>query len=60
MDAEKQAEQFLLLMEWMQQAGYEHYEISNFAKPGMRQKQAQQQLLGGKKLFWLWPFCTFI
>ena len=35
-NAEKQAEQFLLLMDWMQHAGYEHYEISNFAKPGMR------------------------
>ena len=33
---DKQAEQFLLLMEWMEQAGYEHYEISNFARPGMR------------------------
>jgi oxygen-independent coproporphyrinogen-3 oxidase len=29
---EKQSEQFLLLMEWMKQAGYTHYEISNFAK----------------------------
>ncbi|MEO6721130.1 MAG: radical SAM family heme chaperone HemW [Ferruginibacter sp.] len=37
-DAEKQAEQFLLLMQWMEEAGYEHYEISNFAKPGMRSK----------------------
>ena len=37
-DPEKQAEQFLLLMNWMKQAGYEHYEISNFAKPGMRSK----------------------
>jgi oxygen-independent coproporphyrinogen-3 oxidase len=37
-DPEKQAQQFLLLMEWMQEAGYEHYEISNFAKPGMRSK----------------------
>lgn len=35
-DAEKQARQFLLLMNWMEQAGYEHYEISNFAKPGLR------------------------
>jgi len=35
-DTEKQAEQFLLLMDWMKNAGYEHYEISNFAKPGMR------------------------
>lgn len=37
-DPEKQAAQFLSLMKWMQQAGYEHYEISNFAKPGMRSK----------------------
>jgi oxygen-independent coproporphyrinogen III oxidase len=37
-DAEKQAQQFLLLMDWMQQAGYDHYEISNFAKPGMQSK----------------------
>ncbi len=31
-----QARQFLLLMDWMDQAGYEHYEISNFALPGHR------------------------
>ncbi|WP_462221265.1 radical SAM family heme chaperone HemW [Ferruginibacter sp.] len=37
-DAEKQARQFLLLMDWMSEAGYEHYEISNFAKPGLRSK----------------------
>jgi oxygen-independent coproporphyrinogen-3 oxidase len=37
-DPEKQAAQFLLLMEWMQQAGYNHYEISNFAKPGLQSK----------------------
>ena len=37
-DAEKQAQQFLLLMGWMQDAGYEHYEISNFAKTGLRSK----------------------
>lgn len=35
-DAEKQATQFLLLMQWMEQAGYEQYEISNFCKPGSR------------------------
>lgn len=33
-DPDKQAAQFLLLMEWLEQAGYRHYEISNFAKPG--------------------------
>ncbi|MGG9971219.1 radical SAM family heme chaperone HemW [Ferruginibacter sp. SUN002] len=37
-DSEKQAQQFLLLMDWMQRAGYEHYEISNYAKPGKRSK----------------------
>ncbi|HUP14424.1 MAG TPA: radical SAM family heme chaperone HemW [Niastella sp.] len=35
---EDQARQFLLLMNWMQAAGYEHYEISNFALPGMRSR----------------------
>lgn len=33
-----QSEQFLLLMDWAKQAGYEHYEISNFAKPGFRSR----------------------
>ena len=33
-----QARQFLLLMDWMDQAGYEHYEISNFALPGHRSR----------------------
>ncbi len=37
-DPEKQATQFLLLMDWMKAAGYEHYEISNFAKPGKRSR----------------------
>lgn len=37
-DPDKQASHFLLLMERLQQAGYEHYEISNFAQPGYRSK----------------------
>jgi oxygen-independent coproporphyrinogen-3 oxidase len=37
-DPEKQARHFELLMLWMKDAGYEHYEISNFAKPGFRSK----------------------
>lgn len=37
-DPEKQSEQFLLLMQWMEETGYEHYEISNFAKPRMRSR----------------------
>lgn len=45
-DPEKQAAQFLLLMDWMQSAGYEHYEISNFAKPGMRSKHNSSYWLG--------------
>ncbi len=35
---DKQSEQFLLLMKWLATAGYEHYEISNFAKPGWRSR----------------------
>ncbi|MEP6583161.1 MAG: radical SAM family heme chaperone HemW [Ginsengibacter sp.] len=35
---EDQARQFLLLMAMMHDAGYEHYEISNFAKPGFRSR----------------------
>jgi oxygen-independent coproporphyrinogen III oxidase len=35
---DKQSEQFLLLMQWLQEAGYDHYEISNFARPGWRSR----------------------
>jgi oxygen-independent coproporphyrinogen-3 oxidase len=37
-DQDQQARQFLLLSDKMIASGYEHYEISNFAKPGMRSK----------------------
>jgi oxygen-independent coproporphyrinogen-3 oxidase len=37
-DPDKQAAQFLLLMQWLRAAGYEHYEVSNFAKPGFRSR----------------------
>lgn len=37
-DTEKQSRQFLMLINWMKAAGYEHYEISNFAKPGYRSR----------------------
>lgn len=37
-DPDKQSEQFLLLMQWLEKAGYEHYEISNFARPGHRSR----------------------
>lgn len=37
-DTEQQARQFLLLMDWATGAAFEHYEISNFAKPGYRSR----------------------
>jgi len=47
---EKQAEQFLLLMEWLENAGYEHYEISNFSKPGFRSRHNSSYWQGEKYL----------
>ncbi|RYZ46978.1 MAG: radical SAM family heme chaperone HemW, partial [Chitinophagaceae bacterium] len=37
-DSDKQARQFLQLMQWLRSTGYEHYEVSNFAWPGYRSK----------------------
>lgn len=37
-DANHQATHFHILTETLQNAGFEHYEISNFAKPGFRSK----------------------
>jgi len=37
-NTDDQARQFLLLIDWLEEKGYEHYEISNFAKPGMRSR----------------------
>lgn len=45
---DKQSEQFLLLMQWMEDAGYEHYEISNFAKPGFRSRHNSSYWQGKK------------
>ena len=36
--SEAQADQFLQAMDFLGGAGYEHYEISNFARPGMRSR----------------------
>lgn len=47
---DKQSEQFFLLMQWMEDAGYEHYEISNFAKPGFRSKHNSSYWKGKKYL----------
>ncbi len=47
---DKQSEQFLLLMQWMEEAGYEHYEISNFARPGWRSRHNSSYWQGEKYL----------
>jgi oxygen-independent coproporphyrinogen III oxidase len=49
-DNEKQARQFLLLMQWLREAGYEHYEVSNFAKPGFRSRHNSSYWQGEKYL----------
>ena len=53
-DAAKQAGQFLLLMDWMKLAGYDHYEISNFALPGMRSRH-NSSYWSGKPYFGFGP-----
>jgi len=53
-DTEKQARHFVLLMDWLQRAGYEHYEISNFAKPNYRSRH-NAAYWGGKKYLGLGP-----
>ncbi|MGX5818365.1 radical SAM family heme chaperone HemW [Chitinophaga lutea] len=37
-DSDRAARHFEQLMSWMEEAGYEHYEISNFALPGKRSR----------------------
>lgn len=49
-DNDKQSDQLLMLMKWMGQAGYEHYEISNFAKPGFRSRHNSSYWQGRKYL----------
>ncbi len=47
-DTDKQSEQFLFLMQWAEEKGYEHYEISNFAKPGFRSRHNSAYWQGKK------------
>ena len=47
-DPDKQSEQFILLMQWLGEAGYEHYEISNFATPGFRSRHNSSYWQGKK------------
>ncbi len=49
-DADKQARQFLLLMQWLKASGYEHYEVSNFALPGFRSRHNSAYWQGKKYL----------
>lgn len=49
-ESDGQSAQFLLLMKWLAAAGYEHYEISNFAKPGFRSKHNSSYWQGKKYL----------
>jgi len=49
-DSDKQANQFLQLMDRLGAAGYEHYEISNFAKPGYRSRHNSSYWQGKKYL----------
>jgi len=45
-DPEKQASQFLLTMDVLEAAGYEQYEISNYALPGKRSRHNSSYWLG--------------
>ena len=45
-----QARQFVLLMQWMEKAGYEHYEISNFTIAGKRSRHNSSYWQGKKYL----------
>ncbi|MEO6813573.1 MAG: radical SAM family heme chaperone HemW [Ginsengibacter sp.] len=47
-DNDDQAIQYAVLMQMMHGAGYEHYEISNFAKPGFRSRHNSSYWQGKK------------
>jgi oxygen-independent coproporphyrinogen-3 oxidase len=49
-DPGRQSDQFLLLMDWMENAGYDHYEISNFARPGRRSRHNSSYWQGKRYL----------
>ncbi len=53
-DSEKQARQFLLTMDLLHDAGYEQYEISNYAKPSKR-SQHNSSYWEGAAYFGLGP-----
>lgn len=49
-DNDKQARQFLLLMQCLRESGYDHYEVSNFAKPGYKSRHNTGYWKGEKYL----------
>jgi len=49
-DSDKQARQFLILMERLKQNGFEHYEVSNFSMPGFRSRHNSSYWQGKKYL----------
>ncbi len=53
-DPEHQANQFLMLIEWLTRNGYEHYEISNFSLPG-KQSKHNSSYWKGKSYYGLGP-----
>lgn len=53
-DPEHQANQFLMLIEWLTRNGYEHYEISNFSLPGKLSKH-NSSYWKGKSYYGLGP-----
>lgn len=53
-DPEKQSDQFMLLIQWLRDAGYLHYEISNFSLPG-RESRHNSSYWEGKWYYGLGP-----
>lgn len=49
-NSDEQATQFLMLMDFLNEKGYEQYEISNFAKPGKRSRHNSSYWQGKKYL----------
>jgi oxygen-independent coproporphyrinogen-3 oxidase len=49
-NSDQQARQFLLLMEWLNAAGYEQYEISNYSLPGKRSRHNSSYWKGTRYL----------
>ncbi|MBL7699600.1 MAG: radical SAM family heme chaperone HemW [Chitinophagaceae bacterium] len=47
-NSDDQARQFLLMADYLEAKGYEHYEISNFALPGMRSRHNSSYWSGAK------------